>query len=146
MESQTQEKDTAAVAFKRVYGVRPETFEKMSRILQERFDVMHKAGGSPPKLTVEDKLYITLKYLRDYRSQESLAADYKVCKGTICLSIRWVEDTLAQHKDFKLPGKRVLRRRSANIQHVVVDATESPINRPKKTKGSIIPAKRNVTR
>ena len=45
-------------------GVKPDTFEKMKRILQKAFHELHKQGGKPPKLTVEDKLYITLKYLR----------------------------------------------------------------------------------
>jgi hypothetical protein len=43
-----------------------------------------------------------------------------------------VEDTLVKDGTFALPGKKKLRRKSASIQHVVVDVTESPINRPKK--------------
>jgi hypothetical protein len=67
---------------------------------------LHQKGGKPPKLTVEDKLYITLKYLREYRTMDSIAAEYGVCKGTVCLSIQWVEDTLAGDGAFALPGKR----------------------------------------
>ena len=70
--------------FKRLYGVKPDTFIKMRSILQKEFDQMHKSGGKPPKLTPEDKLYVTLKYLRDYRTMDSIASEYKVCKGTIC--------------------------------------------------------------
>jgi hypothetical protein len=44
--------DAKAVLFKRLYGVKPGTFEKM-----------------------EDKLCITLKYLREYRTMESIGAD-----------------------------------------------------------------------
>jgi hypothetical protein len=58
---------------------------------------------------------------------DSIAAEYGVCKGTVCLSIQWVEDGT-----FALPGKKALKRKSASIQYVVVDVTESPINRPKK--------------
>ncbi|GHT80205.1 hypothetical protein FACS1894130_11030 [Spirochaetia bacterium] len=54
---------------------------------------MHKNGGKPPKLTSEDKLYIALKYLRQYRTMDSVAVEYGVCKGTVCLAIQWVEDT-----------------------------------------------------
>jgi hypothetical protein len=57
---------------------------------------LHHKGGKPPKLTVEDKLYSTLKYLREYRSMNRMAAEYGVCKGTVCLSIQWVEDTLVK--------------------------------------------------
>jgi cysteine synthase len=63
---------------------------------------------------------------------DSIAAEYGVCKGTVCLSVQWVEDTLSKDGTFALPGKRVLKRKSASIQYVVVDVTESPINRPKK--------------
>jgi hypothetical protein len=98
--------DAKAVRFKRLYGVNPVTFHKMLSILQKEFDILHKNGGKPPKLTVEGKLYITLKYLREYRMMDSIAAEYGVCKGTICLSIQWVEDTLVQDGTFALPGKK----------------------------------------
>jgi hypothetical protein len=42
-----------------------------------------------------------------------------------------VEDILVKDSTVALLGKKVLRRRSASIQSVVVDVTESPINRPK---------------
>ena len=124
--------DAKSVLFKRLYGVKPDTFEKMLSILQGEYDALHQNGGKPPKLTVEDKLYVTLKYLREYRTMDSIAAEYRVCKGTVCLSIQWVEDTLAEDGTFALPGKRKLKRKSDSIQYVVVDVTESPINRPQK--------------
>jgi hypothetical protein len=124
--------DAKAVLFKRLYGVKPATFEKMRSILQKKYDALHKKGGKPPKLTVEDKLHITLKYLREYRTMDSIAAEYGVCKGTICLSIQWVEDVLAGEVEFTLPGKKKLKRKSASMQYIVVDVTESPINRPQK--------------
>jgi hypothetical protein len=75
--------DAKAVLFKRLYGVKPATFEKMVSILQREYAALHQKGGKPPKLTVEDKLYITLKYLREYRTMDSIAAEYGVCKGTV---------------------------------------------------------------
>jgi hypothetical protein len=112
--------------------VKPATFTKMLAILQIEFNAMHKRGGKPPTLTPEDKLYITLKYLREYRTMDSIAAEYSVCKGTVCLSIQWVEDTLIKDGTFALPGKKALKRKSASIEHIVVDVSESPINRPEK--------------
>jgi len=124
--------DTNEELFKRLNGVTRNTFNKMLSILQKEFDKLHKNGGKPPKLTPEAKLYITLKYLRQYPTMDSLAAEYGVCKGTICLAIQWVEDTLIKDGSFALPGKRALKRKSASIQYIVVDVTESPINRPQK--------------
>jgi len=117
--------------FKRLYGVKPATFNKMLAILQKEFDIKHKSGGKPPTLTAKDKLFITLKYLREYRTMDSIAEEYGVCKGTICLSIHWVEDALNKDGVFSLPGKKVLKRKSTSIKYIVVDVTESPINRPK---------------
>jgi predicted DNA-binding protein YlxM (UPF0122 family) len=132
--------------FKRLYGVTPDTFDKMMSILQKEYDTLHLSGGKPPTLTVEDKLYVSLKYLREYRTMDSIAAEYGVSKGTVCGSIKWVENTLAKDKAFSLPGKRVLKRKSAGIEYIVVDVTESPINRPKKTRKSTIRGKRSGMR
>ena len=123
--------EAEAVLFKRLYGVKPGTFNKMLLILEKEFDKLHKNGGRPPKLTREDKLYIALKYLREYRTMDSLAAEYRVCKGAVCLAIQWVEDTLTKDGSFALPGKEKLKRKSASMKYIAVDATESPINRPK---------------
>jgi hypothetical protein len=61
----------------------------MLLILQNAYDVLHPKGGKPPKLTVNDKLCITLKYLWEYWTMDSIAAEYGVCKGTtVCLSIQ----------------------------------------------------------
>jgi len=41
---------------------------------------------------------------------DSIAADYGVCKGTICLSIQWVEDTLVKDGAFALPEKKAFKK------------------------------------
>jgi len=127
-----------------MFGVKPETFNKMKIILEKEYKEMHKKGGSPPKMSVEDKLYATLKYLREYRTMEHIGGDYGVSKSTICESIQWVENTLIKDGTFKLPGKRVLKKAASDIEFIVIDVTESPINRPKKTKKHGIQAKRSA--
>jgi RIO-like serine/threonine protein kinase len=82
----------------------------MKTILQKEFDILHKNRGKPPKLTVGDKLYIALKYLREYRTMESIGADYGVGKSAVCEAIQWVEDTLVKDKMFRLPDKKVLKK------------------------------------
>ena len=134
-----------AHTFKRMHGVKMHTFRRMKEILDKEYEEMHKKGGSPPKMSAEDKLYATLKYLREYRTMESIAADYGVSKSTICESIQWVENTLTKNGTFKLPGKRALKEAGGSIVYAVIDVTESPINRPKKTKNPIIPVKRSGT-
>jgi hypothetical protein len=144
MGQRKQKKDEKEQAFKRLFGVNSETFGKMESILQQEYNRQHKKGGSPPKLSVKDKLTITLKYYREYRTMESVGAEYGVSKSTVCESIQWAEDTLSRDKTFKLPGKKVLTGTPQEIKCIVVDVTESPVQRPKKTKKRIIQGKRSA--
>jgi hypothetical protein len=141
-----QEADAKAVLFKRLYGVKPDTFHKMVSILQKEFDALNKNGGKPPKLTPENKLSITLKYMREYRTMDSLAAEYGVCKGMVCLANQWVEETLVKDGAFALSGKKALKRKSGSIQYIVVDVTESPINRPKRGQKAYYSGKKSAIR
>ncbi|MHB9291111.1 hypothetical protein Holit_00183 [Hollandina sp. SP2] len=111
MEKEQDTADAKAVLFKRLYGVKPDAFEKMLSILQKEYNALYQKGGKPPKLKVKDELDITLKYLREYRTMDSIAAEYGVCKGAVCLSIQWVEDTLVRDGAFALPGKKALKRK-----------------------------------
>jgi hypothetical protein len=46
---------------------------------------------------------------------------------------------------FALPGKKALKRKSASIEYIIVDAVESPINRPKKNQKEYYSGKKNAT-
>lgn len=50
---------------------------------------------------------------------------------------RWVEDTLVRHPDFSLPGRKELKKSDMAYEIILVDATETPIERPKKNKKPI---------
>ena len=132
--------------FKQLFGVRKETFFTMHRVLQKTFDAKHQCGGRPTKLSVGDKLLLALQYRREYRTMEHLAYEYDTHKSVICRSMTWVEDTLIKDGSFHLPGKKVLRENAESLEIIVVDVTESPIERPQKNKKSIIPARRSVIR
>jgi hypothetical protein len=103
--------------------VNREIFEQMKSIHPKEFDELPKQGGSPPKLSVEDKLSITLKYLREYRTMESIGSDYGVSKSRVSETIQWVEDRLIRDETFKLPGKEFLSGRPQEIQGNVVEVT-----------------------
>ena len=45
-----------------------------------------------------------------------------------------IENILIKSKAFSLPGKKILTNPTTNFEIVVIDATESPIERPKKTR------------
>lgn len=127
--------------YQELFGVKKTTFDKMYEILTEQFQKEHARGGKPPKLSVLDKLIIMLCYYREYRTMQHIAFDYEVTKATICNSIHWVEKTLIKSGNFRLPSKRELYT-NTQIEVVLIDATEVEIERPKKDKNSIIPAKR----
>lgn len=127
--------------YQELFGVKKATFEKMLEILEETYKKEHERGGHPPKLSVLDKLIITLCYYREYRTMHHIAFDYNVAKSTICESIHWVENTLVKSKVFSLPSKKEMLD-NTNIEIVLIDATEVEIERPKKNRMNTIQEKR----
>lgn len=130
--------------FKRLCGVRPETFNQMVAVLQERKQQLKP--GRPSKLSLEDQVLITLEYLREYRTYFHIAQTWGVYQSTAYRIIHTVEDTLISCQKFHLPGKKKLLELNSEIEVVVIDVTESPIERPKKTKNTTTVVKRNGIR
>ena len=50
--------------------------------------------------------------------------------------IKWIENTLIKHPDFALPGRKALLKNDMEYEVVLIDATETPIERPKKDKSA----------
>jgi len=117
--------------FKQLFGVKREVFDMMAVILGEAYDKKHQKQGRQSKLLVEDMLFLSLKYLRSYCTQLELAYEFEISEGTVNSTIKWVEDTLIKDGNFHLPGKKALKEES-EIEYVLIDVTESPIQRPKK--------------
>ncbi len=133
--------------FKQIVGVEKKTFDTMATILKEAYASKPKKwrGGRKKKLTMENRLLMTLKYLRQYVTQKELAFEFEVGEATVCDTIRWVEDTLIKDGSFSLPGKKVLLE-DDTIEVVLVDVTECPVERPQKNKENGTPAKRKDIR
>ena len=123
-----QIKDRSESDFKRLTGVRVDVFRQM---LQTLFSPTNR--GRPAKLSCSDQLLMTLMYWREYRTQYHIAQAYAVSESTVCRTIQRVENRLIQCRQFRLPSKRELLESQTNIQGVIVDVTEQPIERPKKT-------------
>ncbi|KJV76598.1 DDE superendonuclease family protein [Orientia tsutsugamushi str. TA716] len=58
-----------------------------------------------------------------------------ISKSSAYKAVKWVEDTLVKHQNF---ARKALMKSDTNYEVVLIDATESPIERPKKNKNSII--------
>ena len=104
----------------------------MVGILEKQYSAKMAKGGRRPKLSIADKLLMTLEYLREYRTYLHIAKSYGVSESSAYYTIRWVEDTLVKHPDFALPGKKALHKSNMKYEVILIDATESPIERPKK--------------
>lgn len=124
--------------FRRITGVKQATFEKMVEILRKGYAEKHRRRGRTPKLSIEDLLLATLEYLREYRTYAHIAASYEIAESNIYRGIKWVEDTLIRDGTFSLPGRKAPLKNDMEYEVILVDATESPIERPKKSKDSTI--------
>ena len=127
--------------FKRSTGVQRSTFDEMLKVVEAGL----RAFGRPPKLGRADQLLMTLMYWREYRTEFHIGLSYGVSESTVCRTIQKVEDVLIKSEQFHLPGKKVLQSSDTVIEIVLVDATEQPVERPKKDKNGITAAKRSVT-
>lgn len=127
-----QIRDLPDVQFRRLVGVKKETFEKMLKILKKEEKNKKSQGGSPNKLALADRLLMSLEYLREYRTYFHLGQSYGISESACYRNCRWVEDTLIQSRQFSLPGRKALLKSDTEYELVLVDAGESPIERPKK--------------
>ena len=129
--------------FRRISGIKKRTFEKMVEIIKDAEKLKKIKGGRPAKLSIEDRILMTLEYLREYRTYIHIAASYGVSESSAFQAIRYIENTLIQSKEFKLPGKKALLKSDYEFEVLLIDATETPIERPKKNKRNFILEKRN---
>lgn len=143
--SYEQIKDLRPAEFKRYCGVEHETFDRMVEIVSNHLAKKRRKTGRPPKLSVEDQVLLTLEYWREYRTLFHLATSWGLHESNVCRIIRRVEDILTKSRAFKLPGKKKLQLADHQIEFVVVDVAETPVERPKKSKKPIIVAKRSAT-
>lgn len=129
--------------FKRLMGVRKATYKAMveihSNALQQ--NKTHKNFGRPRALNPENEVLLTLTYYREYRTYLSVAQSYGVVESTAFRAIHTVEKNLIAHPDFHLPGKKVLKEQRDSA--LIVDVTESQIERPKKNRNESIVARKN---
>jgi hypothetical protein len=131
--------------FKRLFGVKRQTFYNMLEILQEAYEQLHKNGGKPPtKLFVEDRLLIMLQYWREYRTMEHLAYEYNTVKSYIHKVIEWSENVLARDGTYRLQGKKILTDKEDAPKTVAIDVTEHRVERPKKIRSRTIPASKSA--
>lgn len=138
-------KDLKPEEFRRRTGVKLETFKKMTEIVDEALRKKKSKGGRPNKLCAADMILMTLEYLREYRTYFHIATSYGISESNCYYNIRFVEDALIKSGDFNLPGRKALVKSDVEYEVVLVDATETPITRPKKSKNTTTQARKRDT-
>ena len=118
--------------FRRISGMRRKTFERAIKILNAKYAEEHsknvRNSGRKSKLTLAH-----------------IAASYGIHESNIQRIVIWVENTLIKDGTFRLPGKKALLSEDCGYEIIQIDATESPIERPKKDRDSTIPARKRDT-
>lgn len=132
-------------SFKRKCGVKRETFDKMVEILKPKLTRKGKRGGQG-KFEVEDQLLIAMEYWREYRTQFHIGQSWGIHETTVGRMVRKIEDALMQSGEFRLPGKRALHSPETQWNILLMDVSETPIERPKKNRARTTVASKNGTR
>lgn len=105
----------------------------MIEILKMKDEEKKRKGGKPNELGMEDRLLMTLEYWREYRTYFHIAQEFGISESTCYRNVKWIEEVLIEHPSFALPGRKALRQSEVVYEIIMIDATETPIERPKKT-------------
>jgi hypothetical protein len=128
--------------FRRLTGIKRITFSAMVEILEKEFIRKKSRGGRPNKITIPNMLLMTLEYLREYRTYFHIAPGFGLSESTAYKTIKWVEDVLIKNGTFSLPGRKELLKSDLSMEVILIDASESPVERPQKNKNNITQARR----
>ncbi len=132
----------------------PQVFRSLTGITAEKFNLLYRqllpiynttetkrfnnknrqrsiGGGRKKELCLEDQLLLVLIYYRHYVSQSFLGLIFNLHNSNVSRGIRYIEPQLA--KIFKIPTRKIeTELPEEQITEYFIDATEQPINRPKK--------------
>lgn len=115
--------------FKRQYGVTHEVYLMMLNYLEKAEKKLKSKGGKPNKLSVEERLQMTLAYWKEYPTYFSLGKSWGISESACYRNVVWIEENLVKSKLFALPKKSTIMQ-DKSIKQIVVDATEIPVERP----------------
>ena len=127
----TKAKSLSPEDFKRHFGVKRTTFEKMVEAVQPSWCSTAKRGVKP-KLGLSDRVLVALEYWREYRTYFHIGNSWGVSESTVCRIVHWVEEALMRSGCFRIPGKKKLVRGFGRPDVTVIDVTETPIERPRR--------------
>ena len=118
------------------------TFKKMVEILKKNYAEKHRRRGRKLKLSIEEQLLAALEYWREYRTYAHIAASYGIAESNMYQNIKWIEEVLIKDGTFSLPGKKELLKSDVKYEVILIDATETPVERPPKNKENTTQARK----
>lgn len=139
-----QIKNLSSEKFRRLTGLKRKTFDELVEFLKEEKVKKFSDGGREKKLVIEDQLLMTLEYQREYRTYFHIGVNYEVSESCVLRTVRWVEDRLSKNPKFDLPGKISLLDIDNQSKTIIIDATESQIERPKENQGKFYSGKKKA--
>lgn len=133
--------------FKLITGVTREVFGEMLEVLRQKHREEHAHGGIAG-MPVELRLTLSLEYWREYRGYRHMANDHQISKSKINNAVIWVENALSESEEFKLKElkERFKGGEEADIDVILIDVEEQPIERPKYRQEDSYSGKKNGTR
>lgn len=119
--------------FKRLSGVHFETVNQMGELGKLAESWRHQTGRQP-KLRIADQIFMALEYWREDRTYFHLGSTWGVNESTAERIIQKIENILIQAPELRLPGKKRLIQDDCQLETVLIDVSETPRERHKKTK------------
>jgi Helix-turn-helix of DDE superfamily endonuclease len=137
----------SAASFKRATGIHKNVFLEIVEILNNHKQLhrKHPTSGNKPILSTEDALLMVLMYYREYRTQYHIGITYGLSESRVCEMIKEIESIIVQDARYHLPGKKKLLQSENTFEVVLIDVSESPVERPKKNNADIIQARKSDT-
>jgi len=117
--------------FRRMTGVSKDQFSKILVLFKDYVDNNWSKRGRPSQFTLEDRLLLTFRYLRDYPTFVVLGNEFGISES-FCNKI-FNKVSLSLVKILKLPLKD-LENKGKVIEKVIIDVSEQEAERPKKNK------------
>ena len=120
------------IIFLRLFGVSVAQFtEILTKVNPEWYKHIisrYKRPGRPSDLDLADMILMLLLYYRSYITQEFVGYLFNLDKFQVCRIIQKLEPILAK----VMAISKTKKLSQEEVEHLLIDATEQPIERPKK--------------
>lgn len=118
--------------FKRLFGLSVAEFERILKAVEPQWEKRvvqrYKRPGRNNKLSLSEQILMLLLYYRSYAIQIFIGYLFDIDDSRVCRNIQRLEPILA--KVMAITKTRHLSQEE--IEEIIIDATEQPIERPKK--------------